>query len=350
MSSLSERINNHVHLSNSLACISSKELKRILASGKPLHNGIGGSSVKIDIEGCPVFVKKIPLTKHELEADNYQSTANIFNLPSCYQYGVGSSGFGAWRELGAHIMTTNWVIAQQCQHFPIMYHWRIQQDNPKKGLSYAEKKCLEKEIIYWENNSEINQRIRAHLLATHYIYLFIEFIPSHLSQWLNRILKGNENETIKTIKSVDQQIQDINIYMQTQGFLHMDAHFENILTDGDTIYYSDFGLALSNKFDLTNQEILFMQNNASYDYANASCNLIHCILANLLGNEITFRDYHDKKTASLTKSFDSLIQKHLAIALLMGDFYSSVQKDKSTSYPGDKIEALLEKRNEPPYE
>lgn len=42
-----------------------------------------------------MFLKKVALTDRELTASNKMSTGNIFNLPTCYQYGIGSSGFGA---------------------------------------------------------------------------------------------------------------------------------------------------------------------------------------------------------------------------------------------------------------
>jgi len=45
--------------------------------------------------GAPVFVKRIPLTHLERRPEHAGSTANLFGLPVCYQYGVGSTGFGA---------------------------------------------------------------------------------------------------------------------------------------------------------------------------------------------------------------------------------------------------------------
>lgn len=73
----------------------------------------------------------------------------------CYQYGVGSTGFGAWRELAAHVMTTNWVITGQCPNFPIMYHWRILEDTDSKIISDEEQIALDKDATYWENNAPI---------------------------------------------------------------------------------------------------------------------------------------------------------------------------------------------------
>ena len=110
MNNNSARIKQYSKVSTSLACLSNEKLKQILADAKPMHEGIGGKSALISIDDTPVFVKKVPLTDLEQLDQNFMSTANLFDLPLGYQYGVGSAGFGAWRELTTHIMTTNWLM------------------------------------------------------------------------------------------------------------------------------------------------------------------------------------------------------------------------------------------------
>jgi hypothetical protein len=78
----------------------------------------GGKSALIDIDDTPVFIKRVPLTDLELQSKNFMSTANIFDLPMCYQYGVGSAGFGAWRELATHIITNQWGDCERMRKFP----------------------------------------------------------------------------------------------------------------------------------------------------------------------------------------------------------------------------------------
>ena len=89
-----QRIEQYSLASTSLAVLSNEKLKQILADGKPMHEGIGGRSTLITINDTPVFVKKKPLTDLEQLPQHYMSTANIFDLPLSYQYGVGSAGFG----------------------------------------------------------------------------------------------------------------------------------------------------------------------------------------------------------------------------------------------------------------
>ena len=180
MNQLTERQQTYSRISSALACMSNKQLEQMLADGKAMHKGIGGTSLQIEIDNTPIFVKKVPITDLELQSENYMSTANIFNLPMCYQYGIGSTGFGAWRELAAHVMTTSWVITGQCPNFLIMYHWRILQDTDSKIISDEEQIALYKDATYWENNASINSRLKAIALATHHTCLFLEFIPNHL--------------------------------------------------------------------------------------------------------------------------------------------------------------------------
>jgi hypothetical protein len=64
----------------------------------------------LEVAGTPVFVRRVPLTDLERRPENVRSTANLFALPVFCQYGLGGPGFGAWRELAVHTMTTNWVL------------------------------------------------------------------------------------------------------------------------------------------------------------------------------------------------------------------------------------------------
>ncbi|MFF8401556.1 hypothetical protein ACF06P_07965 [Streptomyces sp. NPDC015684] len=44
---------------------------------------------------------------------------------------------------------------------------------------------------------------------------------------------------------------------RAQGLLHFDAHFENILTDGRRLFFADYGLAISSRFELDKDEADF---------------------------------------------------------------------------------------------
>lgn len=165
-----QRIKQYSSVSTSLACMSNEKLKQILADGKPMHEGIGGKSALISVNDTPVFVKNVPLTDLEQLPQHFMSTANIFGLPLNYQYGVGSAGFGAWRELATHIMTTNWVITGDCANFPIMYHWRILPSHPG-DITINYWGDIETYCQYWENSAVIRKRVEDINKASMYIQL-----------------------------------------------------------------------------------------------------------------------------------------------------------------------------------
>ena len=98
MSELDRRLKNYAHISTKLTSSSDQHLKSLLEKATFNHSGIGGKSAYLTIDEVNIFVKKIPLTDLERVEENVMSTANLFNLPPYYQYGIGSVGFGAWRE------------------------------------------------------------------------------------------------------------------------------------------------------------------------------------------------------------------------------------------------------------
>src|SRR5580698_8393929 len=97
---LDQRQRRFEALSTRLAALHDDELGALVAeSGSGRLNIHGNQSRPVELDGTKVFVKKLALT--DLEAANAGSTADLFELPLFYHYGVGSSGFGAWRELSA---------------------------------------------------------------------------------------------------------------------------------------------------------------------------------------------------------------------------------------------------------
>ena len=52
-------------------------------------------------------------------------TSNLYNLPTYYNYPIGSAGINCFRELMMHIKTTKWVLEGKMDNFIMMYHYRI---------------------------------------------------------------------------------------------------------------------------------------------------------------------------------------------------------------------------------
>ncbi len=338
------RIKNYFNISSKLACFSNSKLFNILNQSKPMHVGIGGQSVLTLIDDLPVFVKKIPLTDLERRSENRMSTANLFDLPLCYQYGIGSTGFGAWRELAAHIITTNWVISKECPSFPLLFHWRILSDNSPIAINSEQLQNLEQDVQYWENSGSIRKRLESIHNASKHILLFLEYIPNTLHQWIGAQLK-NENHVIESaISFVDENLKNATDFMRAHGLIHFDAHFANILTDGNFIYLSDFGLALSSQFELTQIEIEFFNKHQIYDRSSVLINFLYTVITHTFGE----KDWIIQLTECLKYEktwipyLESLVKCYAPVAFTMNEFYQNIRKEtKSTIFPTSHLSNLL---------
>lgn len=130
MSADFDRSAAHRTVAATLAAMSDAELRTVLcqqaASG---IDGIGGSKLSIRVADSQVFVKLVRLTDVERAAGR-ASTANLFDLPTWYQYGVGpgSTGFNVWREVASHEIASDWVLDGICANFPLLmndFYWRL---------------------------------------------------------------------------------------------------------------------------------------------------------------------------------------------------------------------------------
>ena len=114
---------------------------------------------------------------------------------------------------------------------------------------------------------------------------------------------------------------------------------------GKLIYLSDFGLALSSKFDLIPAETEFLKQHHSYDHACTAVNLLHWIITSLFGKEhweIRLHKYLAVELNNVPPAINTIINRYAPIALLMNEFYQKLQKDsKSTPYPATQLEILL---------
>ena len=214
-----------------------------------------GASVTIEVDGRPVFVKALPVT--DVERENPGSTANHFHLPVHYQYGVGSAGFGAQREVEAHRITTQWVLAGECEHFPLLYHARPMPLACQTRMRDPE--IIDRLVAYWDDDPAIGRLARALSESSHAHVLFVEHFPHVLMEWLP-IHQDH-------VGSVIAQGLDIAAFLRSRGVVHFDLNDSNIVTDGSTIYAADFGLWLDPAFDLSADERDFLGRHRHLDAA-----------------------------------------------------------------------------------
>lgn len=71
------RLTTHGAVSSALLALhSDRALSELRDAAVPLGSGIGGKSALLEIDGTPVFVKRVPLTDLERAPENVRSTAN----------------------------------------------------------------------------------------------------------------------------------------------------------------------------------------------------------------------------------------------------------------------------------
>ncbi|MFJ2722720.1 protein kinase family protein [Streptomyces sp. NPDC087437] len=332
-------------VSTALALCSDLELRDLVAAAEPMGSGIGGTSALLNIGGTPVFVKRVPLSDLERQPENVRSTANLFGLPAFSHFGVGvigGPGSGAWRELAVHTMTTNWVLAQDYEGFPLMYHWRVL---PHPGQSLPEELAdVEKAVTYWGGGSQVRRRIEAMRDSSASIALFLEYIPQNLHDWLGAQVKAGDEAAERACAMVERQLQAGTSFMNARGLLHFDAHFQNILTDGERLFFADYGLAISSRFDLSKEEADFFAEHQTYDHCYSVTHLVIWLVTALYGYRGEERSAFVRACAQgerpkgIPPQVAAILTHHAPLAAVMTDFYRKFQlESRQTPYPMEEI-------------
>jgi hypothetical protein len=261
----------HERISAFLDSCSDVELAALVEAGRDSIVGVGGGSAVLDVDSVPVFAKRIPLTDRERAHPG--CTANLFDLPVYYQYGVVSPGFNAWRELAANLVVTDAMLAGETSSFPMLYHWRVL---PGRAPVAAEHADINRVVAALGGCSAVRTRLEALAAASCSLVLFYEYIPHPITDWLH------ENPADKAT-TVERQLSHIVTFLRHRQLLHMDGHFGNMRTDGKRIYLTDFGLATSPHFDLSAAEREFAERHATHDAGYAAMRLVNWLVTDVCG-------------------------------------------------------------------
>lgn len=335
-----ERLAAHRMVATALAVQSDADLAGLLADGRAAGSGIGGTVVTLDVEGIAVFAKSVPLTEVELRPENRMSTANRFDLPTFYQYPMGSAGFGAWRELAAHIMTTSWVLTGGFPGFPLTHHWRILPvPSPAESAVAQEFGGIGGAVARWDGSAAVGRRLEAIASSRTSIVFFQEYIPHRLGDWLT----GPDADFVRA----EQQLTAGAAFMRAQGFVHFDAHFENVLTDGVQIYFADFGLATCDRFSLSEAERRFLDGHRDYDLAYVAAGLA-AYAVNAVRGDRPHREFlrswiaGDVDRTTLAPQLAALVDRYAPLAVLVLDFHKALdQGPKTHPWPTAEVARLL---------
>jgi len=347
----------YFQLSSAIAQMDNEQL-RLLFTGNEAELGWGRNHT-IEVGQAKVFVKRMPVT--DLEYANQFSTRNLYNLPLYYNYGVGSAGFGLFRELVTHIKTTNWVLAGAIETFPLLYHYRIMPATGEHGGVNAEEH--ERYVSYWNSNEAISQFILDRARAPYQAVLFLEYIPTTVRDWLT--------DYPEKLAMIVSDLCATITFLRKNGIIHFDAHWDNILTDGVHAYLSDFGLALDRRFALSADEARFFEEHIDYDagaflaglgfqlimhYDKATDDNRHKIrqhynlddtitnaelLSILLDN---VEEVAAKGFIPLTADYVTMVAKYREIIRLTQQFYVTMRRNpkKDTPFESEKLTRLLQ--------
>ncbi|MEV0965597.1 protein kinase family protein [Streptomyces sp. NPDC049910] len=344
------RLTAHGDVSASLALRSDRDLRELVDGAVPIGSGIGGKSALLKVAGTPVFVKRVPLTDVELRPGHVRSTANLFKLPVFCQYGVGAiggPGFGAWRELAAHTMTTGWVLAAEHEGFPLLHHWRVLPDSTPLPEELAD---VERAVAYWGGGSRVRRRIEALRKSSASVALFLEYIPQNLHQWLETQFGAGDESANRACAMVESGLAAGTSFMNSRGLLHFDAHFENILTDGRRLYFADYGLAMSSRFELSRAEADFFERHRAYDRCYTACYLVNWLVTALYGLRREDRESRralvrgfaaGSRPTGIPEVAAAIIARHAPIAQVMSDFNDRFRRlGRRSLFPLEEIRRL----------
>jgi hypothetical protein len=354
--SLQQRLKRYFDLSTRIALLDNTQLPALF--GAVGDDSSYGTNHTITLGRSKVFVKRVPVT--DLEYDNMFSTRNVYDLPTFYNYGFGSAGLGVFRELVAHTKTTNWVLSGEIANFPLMYHYRLV---PFSGEHEAvDMEYHARYMKYWGGNENVGRYMLDRADARYELILFLEHFPHTVAPWLVA--------DVSRLPHLIAEMYATLSFLRKNGILHMDAHFNNMVTDGKHIYLTDFGLVLDRQFDLSPAEKEFFSQNSYYDFGyllwalgfslfrlyqdlskadkerlterygimpgGSSEEVVYQLLSNI-GN-IASDDI-----LKLDKNYIATLERYQAVGTFMRDFYIKMRKNnaKDNHFDNAKLRRLL---------
>lgn len=269
---MSLRIKNYHNLSNTLTLLSNAQVKNFFEAKE-------NDDKIIKIDNINVFVKKIPIA--DLFYQNQFETGNLYKLPLFYNFGIGSVGISPWRELALHLKTTNFVLTNQCSSFLLLYHYRIIEDDYDM---YSEE-YIKSQSKGFHNYKQIKYYLKDRAMSRHKIVLFLEYIPHNLYEY------GNfRNEVFKHLdytKKYYEQAKIIISFLNRKKIYHFDAHTGNFIVDNKgKLYLTDFGLAVDEDFNLTNDERKLLKYNKKYDNQTILFNIYRLFTDQIFYNKL----------------------------------------------------------------
>ncbi|MEM9068949.1 MAG: hypothetical protein AAGE52_10600 [Myxococcota bacterium] len=325
-----ERIDQHTFVAAALDALSDEEVAAWLGASEPLRRD--GNALLALPGGDQVFVKLLALTDLEQEPPHWPSTANCFGLPPYYGYRIGGAGFGVRRELEAHAMANEWVLAGECASFVLMHGYRVVP--------------IARPVFHapvwpnpWGDHPAVAARHAAVEGSSRCVAVFLESFERNL---LHRL--RDRSETLD-VRELEAKLLALAAFINERGLHHMDLHFGNLVTDGNAMHLTDFGLAIADRFELGDAERAFFERHRCFDRATAMTSLVHAVFTRHAGEprwRDALRTFLDGSSAVGMPPVDrDFLVRRGPLWLAMTRFYKSLEDDITADFPAEEIERLL---------
>lgn len=342
-----KRLERHQAIAAALDAVEDEELTAWIDASEPLRCD-GYALLTLPGDGTPVFVKLLSLTDLELKPHHWPSTANCFGLPPSYGYRIGVSGFGVRRELEAHAIANGWILTGKRTQFVLMHSHRLVPI--ARPVFHAPRWPKP-----WGEDVAVAARHAAIEASSHCVAVFLEPFRYNLLQWL-RDRRADTPGSHDDVRRLEPQLLELAEFINKRGLRHMDAHFENIVSNGEEIYLTDFGLAISDTFELSTSEHAFFERHRNFDGATMLTSLVHAIFTRHAGecgwreNLRSFLDASGRKFDEIPDTDRDFLIRRGPLWLAMASFYASLRNDINSDFPAEEIERLLEAGTKKPSE
>jgi hypothetical protein len=210
---------------------------------------------------------------------------------------------------------------------------------------------IQRAVAYWGGGSQVRRRIQGLQQSSASIALFLEYIPQNLHEWLGAQVEAGDQAANRACAMVETELAAGTSFMNGRGLLHFDAHFENILTDGRRLYFADYGLALSSRFELSRSEADFFDRHLTYDRCYAATYLVNWLVTALYGYRREDREgryalvrayAEGERPTGIPAEAAAILTRHAPVAAAMSDFNRTFQRQsRETPYPWKEFRRLV---------
>ena len=140
-------------------------------------------------------------------------------------------------------------------------------------------------------------------------------------------------------------------FMGATGLWHFDAHFHNVLTDGERLFITDFGLASSARFELSGAEVRFLEEHALHDGCYVVTELVNWVVTAMseagrqgwahprVRNDFVRRCAEGQEIPELPPQAAAIVRRYAPVAVVVNDFYFTLHgESRKTPYPKNEID------------